>query len=219
MLMTSMRRIQLLKGALFFAALLPLASIVVQAFTGGLGANPVEAITHQTGEWGLRLLLLTLAVTPLRRLTGFNALVRCRRMLGLFAFFYVCLHLTTYVWLDAYFDLQYIVEDVVERLYITVGFSAFLVLIPLAATSTDAMIRRLGGQNWRRLHRLSYLAALGGVLHFLWLVKADYREPLIYAAVLTMLLLMRLTPVSSRLPRVLPALRRGRRLRPPAAVT
>lgn len=166
------QRMSQIKTAVFIAALVPLAVMVYDGFTGGLGSNPVEEITHRTGEWGLRFLLLTLTITPLRRLMGINTLVRLRRMLGLYAFFYASLHFTTYVWLDAYFDLAYIVEDVVKRLYITVGFSAFVLLIPLALTSNDAMIRRLGGARWRLLHRLSYVAAIGGVLHFLWLVKA-----------------------------------------------
>lgn len=200
--MQANRKLLLAKTGIFLAASMPLALLVAGALGGELGANPVEAITHQTGEWSLRLLLVTLAVTPLRRLTGMNWLVRCRRMLGLFAFFYACLHLTTYVWLDAYFDWQYIFEDVVERLYITVGFSAFLVMLPLALTSTDGMVRRLGGRGWRALHRLSYVAGAAAVLHFLWLVKADYSEPLIYAAVLTLLMVLRIPPVAARLSKV-----------------
>lgn len=197
------------KVLVFIGALAPAVALVYQAFAGLLGANPVEAITHETGEWGLRLLLVTLAITPLRRLTGINALIRFRRMLGLFAFFYICLHLTTYVWLDAYFDLDYIVEDIVERLYITAGFAAFLSMVPLAVTSTNRMIQRLGGKAWRRLHRLSYIAGIGGALHFLWLVKADYREPLVYAVILAVLLILRFPPIARRLPAV-----RGRFARP-----
>ena len=205
------QRMSQIKTAVFIAALVPLAVMVYDGFTGGLGSNPVEEITHRTGEWGLRFLLLTLTITPLRRLMGINTLVRLRRMLGLYAFFYASLHFTTYVWLDAYFDLAYIVEDVVKRLYITVGFSAFVLLIPLALTSNDAMIRRLGGARWRLLHRLSYVAAIGGVLHFLWLVKADHREPLVYAAYLALVLLLRLPMVAQRLPKVRQALRRQSR--------
>lgn len=199
------------KPALFVLCSLPALSLVWRGLVSGeLGPNPVETITHTTGEWALRLLLVTLAVTPLRKLTGASALVRMRRMLGLFAFFYVCLHLLTYVWLDAYFSLAYIWDDIAKRLYITAGFTAFCLLLPLAATSTNAMIRRLGARRWQRLHRLSYLAALAGVLHFLWLVKADLREPLIYAALLALLLAARLPPVARRLGR-------AGRMRPRAA--
>lgn len=191
-----------LKPAIFVAGLVPLAMLLWNATHDGLGANPVEAITHETGDWGLRLLLITLCVTPLRRLTGWHELVRVRRMLGLFAFFYVCLHFSTYLVLDAFFDVRYILEDITERTYITVGFTSFLLLIPLAATSTDAMVRRLGGRRWRALHRLAYAVAIGGVLHFLWLVKADLREPLIYLGILLVLLIARLPPVANRLARV-----------------
>ena len=138
---------------------MPFALLVDGLFSGGLGANPVETITHETGTWALRLLLVTLAVTPLRRLTGWNLLVRYRRMLGLFAFFYACLHFTTYLWLDQYFDVAAIIDDIVERPYITLGFTGFVLLLPLAATSTNAMVRRLGGKRWRQLHRLGYVAA------------------------------------------------------------
>lgn len=189
-----------LKPAVFGLSLLPFVALVIGAFTDNLGANPVEAITHETGEWGLRFLLVSLAITPLRQLTGWLWLVRLRRMQGLFAFFYVTLHLTTYVWLDAYFDLAYIWEDIAERLYITAGFAAFLTLLPLAMTSTDGMVRRLGGRRWRMLHRLAYAAGVLSVLHFVWLVKADYSEPLIYAVIGGVLLLVRIPPVARALP-------------------
>lgn len=179
------------KPLLFGLGLLPLLLLVRSAFTDSLGANPVETITHQTGDWGLRFLLITLAITPLRRLSGWQWLQRFRRMLGLFSFFYVCLHFATYLVFDHFFDLASIWEDVLERPYITVGFLAFLLLIPLAVTSTKGMMRRLG-RHWQRLHRLVYAIAVLGVLHFLWLVKADVREPLWYAAVLTVLLGYRL---------------------------
>ncbi len=188
------RRIAVVKAGLFAAALVPFAALAFNAFTGGLGANPVEAITHTTGEWTLRLLLATLTVTPLRHLTGWMWLTRLRRMVGLFAFFYLMLHFATYAVLDASLDLAYIVEDVADRLYITAGFAAFVMLVPLAATSTNAMVRRLGPVRWRRLHRLVYAAALGGVLHFLWLVRADLLEPLIHAGILAALLAARLPP-------------------------
>ena len=186
------QRITLMKIGVFSAALVPFVALVFAGFTGGLGANPVEYITHTTGEWTLRLLLATLAITPLRHLTGRAWLVRLRRMVGLFAFFYLTLHFTTYVVLDASLDPAYIVEDVADRLYITAGFAAFVMLVPLAATSTNAMVRRLGPLRWRRLHRLVYVAGICGVLHYLWLVKADLREPLIYAGVLAALLAARL---------------------------
>ena len=189
------RRIALVKSGVFAAALVPLAALVFNGATGGLGANPVEAITHTTGEWTLRLLLATLALTPLRHLTGRAWLIRLRRMVGLFAFFYLVLHFATYAVLDASLDLAYVVEDVADRLYITVGFAAFVMLAPLAATSTNAMVRRLGPLRWRRLHRLVYAAGVCGVLHYLWLVKADLREPLIYAGILTALLAARLPVV------------------------
>ncbi len=183
---------KIIKPAIFVTALIPLALLVWDAVADALGPNPVEAIRLRTGDWTLRFLLITLAVTPVRRLTGWNALIRVRRMLGLFAFFYACLHLITYVWLDQGFYWSGIVDDIVERPYITIGVASFLLLVPLAATSTNGMVRRLGGQRWRRLHRLVYPAAFAGVFHFLWLVKADTREPLIYLAILTGLMVLRL---------------------------
>ena len=199
---TTEHRVRLAKAGLFAACCLPLALLVAAGLTDELGANPVETITHETGEWTLRLLLVTLAVTPLRRVTGWNALVRLRRMLGLFAFFYLALHFSTYALLDASLDLAYVAEDVLERPYITVGFASLLLLVPLAVTSTDAMVRRLGGRAWRRLHRLAYLATLGGCLHFLWLVKADTREPLVYLAVLGALMLCRVPRIARALSRL-----------------
>jgi len=173
---------------LFVLALLPLARLVVAAFTGGLGVNPIEFVTRSTGTWTLSFLLITLTVTPLRRITGWNWLIRLRRMLGLFAFFYACLHFITYVWLDQFFDPTAIVKDVVKRPFITVGFSAFLLLLPLAATSTHAMIRRLGGKAWQRLHYLVYLIATLGVVHYWWLVKKDVTKPMLFAFGLALLL-------------------------------
>lgn len=185
---------------MFIAALLPLALLVYRALINDLGANPVETVNRYTGDWVLRLLLLTLAVTPLRRLTGWNGLLRYRRMLGLFAFFYACLHFLSWAWLDQFFVLADIVADVAKRPFITVGFTSFLLLIPLAATSTNAMIRRLGARRWQRLHRLVYLAAIGGVVHFLWLVKSDIREPLVYAVILALLLGFRVWDRARRTP-------------------
>lgn len=187
----------MLKPLVFVACALPLVALVIDAFTDGLGVNPVETITHATGDWTLRLLLLTLAMTPLRGLTGWAWPVRLRRMLGLYSFFYAVLHLFTYLWLDQFFDWGAIVHDIAKRPFITVGMLAFVLLIPLAATSTQAMMRRLGRQ-WKRLHRLVYVIGIAGVLHYLWLVKADVREPLIYGALLAVLLLYRVLPKGLR---------------------
>lgn len=188
-----------LKPVIFVALALPAISLVVGLFTNNLGANPVETITHVTGEWGLRLLLLTLACTPIRKLTGYTRVMRLRRMFGLYAFFYACIHFLTYAALDASFDVDYIIEDVVKRLYITVGFAALLTLIPLAMTSTNGMIKRLGARRWQRLHQLVYVATGLVLLHFLWLVKTDLREPLIHIAVFVVLMLLRIPPLSRRL--------------------
>ncbi len=187
------------KSALFVAALVPMLWLVVDGFTDQLGASPVEEITHRTGAWALRFLLLTLAVTPLRRLTGWNVLARFRRMLGLFAFFYAAVHFAIYAVLDASLDLSYVLDDVLERPYITAGFATLCLLVPLALTSTNAMVRRLGGRRWRQLHRLAYAAAAGGVLHFFWQIKADFGEPLIYLLALLALLTLRLSPIAGRL--------------------
>ena len=189
------------KPTLFVLALMPLAFLVYRALNNDLGANPIETINRYTGDWVLRFLLVTLAVTPLRRLFGWNALLRYRRMLGLFAFFYACLHFLSYAWLDQYFVLADIIKDVAKRPYITVGFACLLMLIPLAATSTNAMIRRLGARRWQALHRLVYLVGVGGVVHYLWLVKSDLREPLIYGAILAALLGFRLWHRARREPR------------------
>ena len=179
-----------LKLWLFLICLLPLARLVYLGVSGGLGANPIEFVTRSTGTWTLVGLMLTLSVTPLRRLTGQNALVRYRRMLGLFAFFYASLHFVTYLWLDQFFGLDAIFRDIVKRPFITVGFTAFLLLVPLAVTSTNAMMRRMG-RNWSRLHKLVYAIAVLGVLHFIWLVKRDLTEPLYYAWLLVTLLALR----------------------------
>ena len=186
------------KPLLFLICLIPLARLVYLGFTDGLGANPIEFITRSTGTWTLTGLMITLAVTPLRRLTGYNALIRYRRMLGLFTFFYASLHFTTYIWLDQFFSLPEILKDIYKRPFITVGFAAFVLLIPLAATSTNAMMRRLG-KRWQQLHRLVYLIGGLGVLHYVWLVKKDLTQPLIYAAVLLVLLSLRLPFIASRL--------------------
>jgi sulfoxide reductase heme-binding subunit YedZ len=157
-----------------------------------LGANPIEVITRSTGKWTLTFLLITLSITPARKLLQLPWLIRFRRMTGLFAFFYGCLHFTTYIWLDKFFDVHEMIVDVGKRRFITVGFTAFVLMIPLALTSTSGWIRRLGGQRWHRLHQLIYVSAVLGVLHFLWLVKFDTRRPIYYGTVLTALLLYRL---------------------------
>jgi sulfoxide reductase heme-binding subunit YedZ len=167
--------------------LVPFVVLVIGAVTDTLGANPVETMTHETGEWTLRFLLITLMITPLRRLSGNNWLIKLRRMSGLFAFFYACLHFLTYIWFDHYFDWMEIIKDIPKRPFITVGFIAFMLLVPLALTSTNAMMRRLK-KNWARLHKLVYVIAVLGVLHFLWLVKADILEPMVYALILLVLL-------------------------------
>lgn len=187
-------RISLIKAVLFIAALLPFAHLVVFASAGRLGANPLEYITHATGDWTLYFLCLTLSLTPLRRMTGANWLLRMRRLLGLYAFFYATLHFTTFLWFEHFFALDEMLADVARRPFITVGFAAFLLLIPLAATSTDGMIRRLGGRRWQRLHRLVYLIAPLGVLHFWWMKagKNDLAEPALFVLIVGLLLILRL---------------------------
>ncbi len=185
-------KVSRIKPWVFAACLIPLGLLVWRGFSGGLTANPIEYITHRTGDWTLRFLLLSLAVTPVRKLVGWAWLASFRRMLGLFAFFYAALHFSTYLVLDFFFALDLILEDIVERRYVTAGFFGFVSLIPLALTSTKGMIRRLGGERWRRLHRLVYVAAAAGVVHYLWLVKIDIIPPLAYGAVLTVLLGLRL---------------------------
>jgi len=177
----------LIKPALFLACLVPLALLVLDGMAGELDADPVKEITHRTGDWILRFLLITLAITPVSRMTGRPGLLRFRRMFGLYAFFYALLHFVTYIWLDQQFDWAEIIVDVTERPYITVGFTAFLLLIPLAVTSTNGMMKRLG-RRWKRLHRLVYLIGILGVLHYLWLVKADILLPVIHIIILAILL-------------------------------
>lgn len=184
-------RNQLLKPVAFFVCLLPLIILTWQLFAGLLGANPIDEVADNTGEWALRFLLITLLATPLKRLFGWAWTIRIRRMLGLFAFFYASLHLFTYLWLDQFFDWGEIWLDILDRPFITVGMLAFTLLLPLAITSNNYMIRRLG-RNWKRLHRLAYVIPALGVLHFWWLVKADVLEPLVYGAVLAVLLGSRL---------------------------
>jgi sulfoxide reductase heme-binding subunit YedZ len=188
------RQLTVLKTVLFLAALLPFARLFLFAFTDRLGANPIEFITRNTGDWTLYFLCFTLAVTPIRRITKWNWLIKLRRMLGLFVFFYVVLHFTTFLWFDHFFDLREMWKDVIKRPFITVGFVAFLLLIPLAVTSTNAMVRRLGGRRWQWLHRAIYIIAPLGILHFWWMKagKQDFGQPILFGAIVGLLLLSRL---------------------------
>jgi len=179
------------KPVLLHLHMVPVASLIWRAFYGDLGANPVALITHSTGDWTLRFLLITLAISTLRQWLGLSALLRFRRMFGLYVFFYACCHFAIWFIFDHAFDFTDMFEDIVERPYITVGFSALVLLIPLAITSNNAMVRRLG-KSWKKLHRLVYLITGLGVLHFLWLVKADYLEPGIYALIAAVLLVQRI---------------------------
>jgi len=193
--------IRYLKIAVFLACLGPLAYLLYGFFGRtpfdqttwgqGLGANPIEKITHTTGDWTLWFLLITLAITPARKLLHLPSLIKFRRMIGLFAFFYGCLHFLTYIWLDKFFNLHEMLADIAKRKFITIGLTALVLMVPLAITSTTGWIRRLGGKRWQALHRLIYFSAIAGVIHFLWLVKADIREPVEDGIVLGALLLYR----------------------------
>ena len=192
------------RSAIWIAALTPAALLVWRGVNGDLGANPIEAVIHQTGWWGLVLLTITLAISPVRRLTGWHSIIRFRRLVGLFAFFYVSLHLVAYVALDQAFEFAFILEDIAERPFITVGFTAWLILLALAVTSTRGWIQRLG-RNWQRLHRTVYLAAGLGGLHFFWKAKADTLEPLLFACAIALLLLLRVrVRISPRWRQLLP---------------
>ena len=180
------------KVAVFLLSLVPLGYFVWGALTDGLGPNPIEAITRGTGDWTIRFLLITLAITPARKLLGRPELIRYRRMLGLFAFFYGFLHLVTWVWLDKFFDLGEMWKDVAKRKFITIGMLAFVAMVPLAITSTAGWIRRMGGKRWQALHRLIYLSVIGGVIHYWWLVKSDIRSPAMYGVIAAVLLGLRL---------------------------
>jgi sulfoxide reductase heme-binding subunit YedZ len=180
------------KVVLFVICLIPLGDLVWRIIESNLGANPVEFLQHATGDWTLRFLIFTLCITPFRKLFKLPDLIRVRRMLGLFAFFYVCLHFLTYLGPDQSFDLAAMWKDVAKRPFITVGFLGFVLLIPLAITSTAGWIRRLGGKRWQMLHRAIYLSAVAGVIHYYWMVKSDVREPLFYGALVGILLLWRL---------------------------
>jgi sulfoxide reductase heme-binding subunit YedZ len=183
---------RVVKPALYVAALLPLAWLLYALLSGLVMGDQVKFMQHVTGDTVLSCLMLTLAITPLRRITGWNEIIRVRRLIGLSAFWYACLHLTTYVVFDQDFSLMEITKDIVKHPWVLVGFTGFLCLLPLAITSTNGWIRRLGGKNWNRLHRLVYVAAVAGVLHYLWLVKKDTTYPLLYGGVLTVLLVSRI---------------------------
>jgi len=190
----SARQFALMKSLLFVIALLPFARLLVFAFTDRLGANPIEFITRNTGDWTLYFLCMTLSITPLRRFSGWSWLLKLRRMTGLFAFFYACLHFTTFIWFDHFFDLGEMWRDVLKRPFITVGFTAFVLLIPLAVTSNNGMLRRLGGMRWRWLHRLIYLIAPLAILHFWWMKagKHDFQQPILFGCIVAFLLLLRI---------------------------
>jgi sulfoxide reductase heme-binding subunit YedZ len=196
--MPGSRQIAAIKTALFFAALLPTAWLTWGLFNDQLGANPFEVLTRETGLWTLRFLLLTLLIRPLAELSKKIWLLRLRRMVGLFSFYYACVHMLTYLWFDQFFDWHEIWVDIMKRPYITIGMLAFLLLIPLAVTSTRKMMRRLG-KRWQQLHRTIYLIAPLGVVHFFMLVKADIREPLLYGFLLALLLTYRARGRVSRL--------------------
>lgn len=180
------------KIALFVASLLPAVWLVIALLTDQLGANPIEALTRDTGLWALRFLWITLLITPLRRLTGWNKLVLFRRMLGLYVFFYALLHMLLYLWLDQFFDFNDIVKDIIKRPFITIGFFTFIALIPLVITSNNTMVKRLGGRRWKQLHRLTYFIAIASSIHFYMLVKLDKTEPLVYSGLLVFLLIPRI---------------------------
>jgi methionine sulfoxide reductase heme-binding subunit len=184
--------VQFSKLVVFINSAVPLTLLLWDWSRNQLGANPLEYVTHTTGTLTLLFLLLSLAVTPLRKSLGLPWLIQWRRMLGLFAFFYGCLHLLAYTWFDKFFVFGAIVQDVLKRPYIAIGMLGWLVLLPLAITSTNAMVKRLGGKRWNRLHRLAYVAAVAGVVHYYLLVKADVRKPVLFSAVLALLLVYRL---------------------------
>jgi sulfoxide reductase heme-binding subunit YedZ len=191
-----------LKSLTFVISLVPLGWYAWGVRANSLGANPIEAVTRGLGAWALNFLLITLAITPLRHYAKWAWPINLRRLLGLYAFFYASLHLTAYLWLDQFFDWMAVAKDILKRPFITVGMAAFLLLIPLAATSTDTAIRKLGGRRWQQLHRSVYAVSALAVLHYLWMVKADLKKPLIYATLLTLLLGLRLLRWLRRLRRL-----------------
>ena len=189
----SPRQFKIIKALLFVIALLPFARLIAFTVLDRLGANPVEFITRNTGDWTLYFLCITLSVTPLRRFSNWNRLLKLRRMMGLYAFFYATLHFMTFLWFDHFFDVNEMWKDVLKRPFITVGFTAFVLLIPLALTSTNGMIKRLGGKQWQWLHRLIYVVAPLGILHFWWMnaAKHNFEQPIIFGAIIAALLLVR----------------------------
>ncbi|VAW50346.1 Protein-methionine-sulfoxide reductase heme-binding subunit MsrQ [hydrothermal vent metagenome] len=180
----------IVKLILFLLCLLPFILLLADVINNKLGTNPVETLTHETGLWALRFLLISLTITPLRKISKINELIKFRRMLGLFAFFYACLHFITYVWFDQFFDWREILIDIPKRPFITIGFVSFILLLPLAITSTNNMQRRLK-KKWRILHRLVYVIPVLVVIHFIWSLKADYTEPFFYALVFSLLMFIR----------------------------
>ena len=196
--MTS-KQITLLKTIFFLLSLLPFSLLLLRGWNNDLGANPIETITDFTGIWTLRFLVITLAISPLRKFTGQAVLIRFRRMAGLFTFFYACMHFLTYIWLDQYFDWPFIIKDIAEHPYVVVGFTTFLILFSLAVTSPRFMVRNMG-KHWKKLHRLIYPAAFLASFHFIWLVKSDIREPLLYLALFSVLMLLRLPSVEKKTP-------------------
>lgn len=202
------------KVLVFVVCLLPVFWLAWRGYQQDLSANPVEFITRYTGDWTLRFLVFTLAITPLRKLLGLPDLIKFRRMIGLFAFFYGCLHFTTYIWLDKFFDLAEMLHDVVKRPFITAGFTAFVLMIPLALTSTTGWIRRLGGKRWQTLHRLVYISAIAGAVHYYWLVKSAVTRPIFYMCLVGLALAIRVgywakgrRPTMTAAKRSLPAVR------------
>jgi sulfoxide reductase heme-binding subunit YedZ len=183
---------RLFKGSLFIVFLMPLVVLLFGLFNEQLGANPIEVLTRDTGQWALRFLLISLSISPLRLLFGWHFLAPIRRMVGLYCFFYASVHMLLYIWLDQFFNLGDIIDDIIERPFITVGVISFLALIPLAVTSNDKMKKRLGSERWKKLHSLVYFIGMAGALHFFMLVKKDITEPLIYIAILVILLGIRL---------------------------
>ncbi len=206
-----MTAIRYSKPFIFLLCLVPAIALGWAAWHEALGPNPISEITHTTGDWTIRFVLITLAITPFRKLTGWNPIIRYRRMVGLFAFFYGSLHFLTWFGLDQGLELKYIVADIVKRPYITVGFLGFVLMIPLALTSTAGWIRRLGGKRWNQLHRLIYATGIAGVVHYWWLVKADISRPLAYGAILALLFAIRIwytsrrSPAPTRAPRTVPS--------------
>ena len=195
----SSRQITAVKIAVFLLALVPIGLLLLDAWNNKLGANPIETISDTTGIWTLRFLVITLSITPLRLLTGQSIMIRFRRMLGLFTFFYASMHFLTYIWLDQYFDWPFIIEDIVEHPYVIVGFTTFLILLSLAVTSPRFMVRKMG-KNWKKLHRLIYPAAFLASTHFIWQVKSDIREPLLYFALFSVLMLLRIPAAQEKIP-------------------